>query len=86
MRKREVMPRQAFERVAKDNACQLHFPYPGSEIVLLRSGVLQHLTKHMQVQSTPLTIPKTVTHLLTLMGLFFFLGPFPSLDGLARIL
>ena len=82
------MPRQAFERVAKDNACQLHFPYPGSEVVLLRSGVLQHLTKHMQVQTTPLTNPQTPTRLPTPMRLSL-IGSTPltgsSMDGLTWI-
>ena len=50
MRQMEVMPRPAFEKVAKDCACQLKFPFPDEEVVLLRSGVLQHLRKYMQVR------------------------------------
>ena len=46
-----VMPRPAFERVAKECSCQLHFPFPDEELVLLKSGLLQHLRKYMQVLS-----------------------------------
>lgn len=43
------MPRQAFTRVAKDVGCQLYFPYPGDQVVVLRTGMLMHLKAYMQV-------------------------------------
>ncbi len=57
VRQPEVMPRPAFEKVAKDCACQLKFPFPDEEVVLLRSGVLQHLRKYMQVTDSSQVIP-----------------------------
>ena len=48
-RQKDVMPRPAFDKFAKDNNCQLHIPRPGEEVVVLRTGVLQHLSRYMQV-------------------------------------
>ncbi len=42
----EVMPRSSFSRVAKDMQCQLWFPLPSENVVLLRSGLLKHLDQH----------------------------------------
>ena len=46
---KSVMPRQAFTKIAKDVGCQLYFPYPGEQVVVLRTGVLLHLKAYMQV-------------------------------------
>ena len=43
---REVLTRNAFRRTALETRCQLFFPAPDDDIVLLRTGFL----KHIQVQ------------------------------------
>ncbi|KAK9803241.1 hypothetical protein WJX73_008882 [Symbiochloris irregularis] len=43
-----VMHRHGFTKIAKDVGCQLYFPYPGEQVVVLRTGVLMHLKAYMQ--------------------------------------
>jgi hypothetical protein len=43
---REVLTRNAFRRTALETRCQLYFPAPDDDVVLLRTGFL----KHIQVQ------------------------------------
>ncbi|KAK9833054.1 hypothetical protein WJX74_005940 [Apatococcus lobatus] len=45
----EIMPRNNFSRVARDMQCQLWFPLPSENVVLLRSGLLKHLDQHAAV-------------------------------------
>ncbi len=40
---REVMTRNAFRRTALETRCQLYFPGPDEDIVLLRTGFLKHI-------------------------------------------
>ena len=35
-------------RMAKEARCELYFPYPDDQVVLLRTGVLLHFNKYMQ--------------------------------------
>ena len=51
-----VLPRSAFDKIAKESNCQLYFPSPGEHIVVLRTGILQHLDKYMQVRHTDFQI------------------------------
>ena len=53
----EVMPRNNFSRVAKDMQCQLWFPLPSENVVLLRSGLLKHLDQHAAVLFPDPTAP-----------------------------
>ena len=48
---REVLTRNAFRRTALETRCQLYFPAPDDDVVLLRTGFL----KHIQVLSPALT-------------------------------
>ena len=43
------MQRQGFTKIAKDVGCQLYFPYPGEQVVLLQTGLLMHLQVYLQV-------------------------------------
>ena len=53
----EVMPRNNFSRVARDMQCQLWFPLPSENVVLLRSGLLKHLDQHASLLFPSLGAP-----------------------------
>lgn len=48
---REMLTRVAFDRLARESGCQLQCPFPGEEVVVFRSGLVQHLRRYMQVSS-----------------------------------
>ena len=53
---RSVYCRPAFVRIATEERCQLYFPMHGDQVVLLRSGLLVHLRKYMQVTLLPTAV------------------------------
>jgi hypothetical protein len=59
-----VLPRRAFSRAAKQALCPLSFPWPNDQVVVLRTGMLQHIKRYMQVRSR---------HLAQLLRVGFFL-------------
>ena len=44
----DVLPRQGFSQMARNMRCQLYFPYPAEQVILLRTGVLVHINAYMQ--------------------------------------
>ena len=44
----DVLPRQGFTQMARNMRCQLYFPYPAEQLMLLRTGVLVHINAYMQ--------------------------------------
>ncbi len=44
----DVLPRQGFTQMARNMRCQLYFPHPTEQVVLLRTGVLVHINAYMQ--------------------------------------
>ena len=40
---REVLTRNAFQRIALEMRCQLSFPAPDDRVTLLRAGLLKHV-------------------------------------------
>ena len=40
---REVLTRNAFQRIALETRCQLYFPAPDEHVTLLRTGLLKHI-------------------------------------------
>ena len=59
----DVLPRQGFSQMARNMRCQLYFPHPTDQVVLLRTGVLHHINTYMQAlglapSSDPLSAPK----------------------------
>ena len=44
----DVLPRQGFNQMARNMRCQLYFPHPTEQVVLLRSGVLVHINAYMK--------------------------------------
>ena len=48
---RGAVCRPAFARIAAEERCQLYFPQPGDQLVLLRTGLLVHLRKYMQARA-----------------------------------
>ena len=44
----DVLPRQGFNQMARNMRCQLYFPYPAEQVILLRTGVLVHINAYMQ--------------------------------------
>lgn len=45
-----VMPRRAYTKLAQQARCQLYCPFPNDSVVLLRTGVLLHIKRYMQVR------------------------------------
>lgn len=55
----DVLPRQGFSQMARNMRCQLYFPYPTEQVVLLRTGVLHHINTYMQALGlAPPSAPK----------------------------
>lgn len=59
----DVLPRQGFSQMARNMRCQLYFPHPTDQVVLLRTGVLHHINSYMQAlglapPSDPTTAPQ----------------------------
>lgn len=59
----DVLPRQGFSQMARNMRCQLYFPHPTDQVVLLRTGVLHHINSYMQAlglapPSGPTTAPQ----------------------------
>ncbi len=44
----DVLPRQGFNQMARNMRCQLYFPHPTEQVVLLRTGVLVHINAYMK--------------------------------------
>ena len=44
----DVLPRQGFSQMARNMRCQLYFPHPTDQVILLRTGVLHHINSYMQ--------------------------------------
>ncbi|DBB03841.1 TPA: hypothetical protein ACH3X1_012936 [Trebouxia sp. C0004] len=44
----DVLPRQGFNQMARNMRCQLYFPHPTEQVVLLRTGVLVHVNAYMK--------------------------------------
>lgn len=44
----DVLPRQGFNQMARNMRCQLYFPHPAEQVVLLRTGVLVHINAYMK--------------------------------------
>ncbi len=42
------LPRAAFQRLVTPTKCQLWIPFPGEQVVLLRSGLLKHIDTDMK--------------------------------------
>ena len=42
------LPRAAFQRLVTSTKCQLWIPFPGEQVVLLRSGLLKHIDTDMK--------------------------------------
>ena len=42
------LPRIAFQRLVTPTKCQLWIPFPGEQVVLLRSGLLKHIDADMK--------------------------------------
>lgn len=54
----DVLPRQGFNQMARNMRCQLYFPHPTEQVVLLRTGVLVHIKAYMKALGlTPSTAP-----------------------------
>lgn len=60
----DVLPRQGFSQMARNMRCQLYFPHPTDQVILLRTGVLHHINSYMQAlgltppsESSPLKQP-----------------------------
>lgn len=51
----DVLPRHGFTQMARNMRCQLYFPFPTEQVVLLRTGVLVHVNAYMR--SLGLTSP-----------------------------
>lgn len=49
IRQAGVLPRRAFTKLAQQAGCQLYFPFPNDNVVLLRTGMLYHIKRYMQV-------------------------------------
>ena len=43
----DVLPRSGFNQMVRNMRCQLYFPYPSEQVVLLRTGVLVHINAYM---------------------------------------
>ena len=59
----DVLPRQGFSQMARNMRCQLYFPHPTDQVILLRTGILHHINSYMQAlgltpPSDPFTAPK----------------------------
>jgi hypothetical protein len=39
----DLLPRQAFMKCAIEMNCPLSFPYPGDNVVVMRTGLLKHM-------------------------------------------
>lgn len=52
----DVLPRHGFVQMAYNVRCQLYFPFPTEQVVLLRTGVLVHINAYMH--SLGLTPPE----------------------------
>lgn len=44
----DVLPRHGFTQMARNMRCQLYFPFPTEQVVLLRTGVLVHINAYMR--------------------------------------
>lgn len=44
----DVLPRHGFTQMAHNMRCQLYFPFPTEQVVLLRTGVLVHINAYMR--------------------------------------
>ena len=44
----DVLPRQGFNQMAHNMRCQLYFPHPTEQVVLLSTGVLVHINAYMK--------------------------------------
>ena len=44
----DVLPRHGFVQMAYNVRCQLYFPFPTEQVVLLRTGVLFHINAYMR--------------------------------------
>ena len=49
----DVLPRQGFNQMARNMRCQLYFPHPTEQVVLLRTGVLVHINAYMKALGLP---------------------------------
>lgn len=44
----DVLPRHGFTQMARNMRCQLYFPFPTDQVVLLRTGLLVHINAYMR--------------------------------------
>ena len=44
----DVLPRHGFTQMARNMRCQLYFPFPTEQVVLLRTGLLVHINAYMR--------------------------------------
>lgn len=44
----DVLPRHGFTQMVRNMRCQLYFPFPTEQVVLLRTGVLVHINAYMR--------------------------------------
>lgn len=44
----DVLPRHGFIQMAYNVRCQLYFPFPTEQVVLLRTGLLVHINAYMR--------------------------------------
>ena len=44
----DLLPRHGFTQMARATRCQLYFPFPTEQVVLLRTGVLVHIYAYMR--------------------------------------
>ena len=59
----DVLPRQGFTKMANNMRCQLYFPFPTEQVVLLRTGILVHINAYMRSLGFLPDTPQTVSPL-----------------------